>query len=160
MHESSYARPRLKDRACNPGARSSCVQRCRKVRAGVCARRLVQSVCARRFVRACVQEGSYERVCKKVRTGLVLKKSRLISDFFNNPRTSIACAWGCPPTFESSWLQSWCALLVLAKVGEGSYEHVCKKVRTSVWARRSTGSVLKKSRLTSDFFNDHRTSIA
>ena len=91
-------------------------------------------------------------MCKKVRTGLVLNKSRLISNFFNNHRTSIACAWGAPPTFESSWLQSCCALLVLAEVKEGSYERVCKKVRTSL--------VLKKSMLISDFFNNHRTGIA
>ncbi len=115
---------------------------CKKVRT---------SACARRFVRACVQEGSYGRVCKKVRTSLVLKKSRLISDFFNNHRTSIARKLVCPPTFASSWLQSWCALLVLAEVQEGSYERACKKVRTS--------SVLKESMLISYSFNNHCMSI-
>ena len=45
-------------------------------------------------------------ILKKVRTSLVLKKSRLISHFFNNHRMGIVCAWGAPPTFEGSWLQS------------------------------------------------------
>ena len=125
-----------------------------------------------------MQEGSYGRVCKKVRTSSLLKKSRLISDVFNNHRASIARKLVCPPTFESSWLQSWCALLVLAEVKEGSYERACKKVRTSACARRfvqarvqegsyervckkvRTSSVLKKSRLIGDFFDNHRTSIA
>ncbi len=39
-------------------------------------KKLRMSPCARRLVQACVQEGSYERVCKKVRTSVRDKNVR------------------------------------------------------------------------------------